>query len=167
MLDIGGGSGVEAMAFARKHPDLSITTVDIENVCAIGHEIVKENNLSDRIKFHAADFITDELPQDFDFVLHCDVGVYGEEQFRKLWASLKPQGRMAVSCHFPQSENVAPAKFLEWAFLDSLKDPGVGFPSVAQVREQLALAGFQLLSGEHTLSDGRIVIQAIKGDSHE
>ena len=162
MLDIGGGSGVEAMVFARKYPDLLITTVDIENVCVIGGDIVEENHLSDRITFYPANFLMDELPQGFDFVLHCDVGVYGVEQFRKLWTSLKPEGRMAVIFHFPLLENSAPVQFLEWAFLDSLKDPDFGFPSVAQVRAQLAQAGFQVLPGEHILSDGRIVILAQK-----
>jgi len=167
LMDLGGGSGVEAMALARKYPELNITTVDIENVCAEGREIVKENHLSDRITFHAADFLADQLPQGFDFVLHCDVGVYGEEHFRKLWASLKPGGRMAVIFHFPLLENSAPVQFLEWAFLDSLKDPDFGFPTVAQVREQMTQAGFQPLPGERTLSDGRIVIRAKKGVSHE
>lgn len=167
MLDIGGGSGVEAMAFARKYPHLNITTVDIENVCVVGREIVKENNLSGQITFHAADFLMDELPQGFDFILHCDVGVYGIEQFHKLWASLKPAGRMAVIFHFPLLKNSAPVQFLEWAFLDSLKDPNFGFPTVAELREQLTQAGFQPLPGEHTLSDGRILIQARKGVSHE
>jgi len=167
MLDIGGGSGVEAMAFARKYPELNITTVDIEKVCAVGREIVKENNLSDQITFHSADFLADELPKGFDFVLHCDVGVYGVEQFRKLWASLKPEGRLAVIFHFPHDKDFAPVQFLEWAFLDSLKDPDFGFPTVTELREQLTLAGFEPLPGEHTLSDGRIVIQARKGVSHE
>ena len=167
MLDIGGGSGVEAMAFARKYPELNITTVDIENVCAVGCKLVEKNQLSDRIKFYSADFLTDELPQGFDFVLHCDVGVYGVEQFKKLWASLKTEGRMAVIFHFPLLENSAPVQFLEWAFIDSLKDPEFGFPTVAQLRKQLTLAGFHLLPGEHTLSDGRIVIQAVKGNHHE
>jgi hypothetical protein len=167
LMDVGGGSGVEAMAIARKYPDLNITTVDIENVCSVGREIVKENNLSDRITFYPADFLVDELPKGFDFVLHCDVGVFGVEQFHKLWVSLKPEGHIAVIFHFPALENFAPLQFLEWAFLDSLKDPDFGFPTVAQVREQLMEAGFQTLPGEHTLSDGRIVIQARKGVSHE
>lgn len=167
MLDIGGGSGVEAMAFARKNPDLMITTVDIENVCIVGREIVEENRLSDRISFYPANFLVDELPQEFDFVLHCDVGVYSVKQFRKLWVSLKPEGRIAVIFHFPQSDKAAPVEFLEWAFLDSMKDPDFGFPSVAQVRTQLVQAGFQVLPGEHTLLDRRIVIQAKKVVSYE
>jgi len=167
MLDIGGGSGVEAMAFARKYPGLNITTVDIENVCVVGRKIVEENQLSNQITFYPADFLDDELPQGFDFILHCDVGVYGVDHFRKLWASLKPEGRMAVIFHFPLLENSAPVQFLEWAFLDSLKDPDFGFPTVAQVRQQLTQAGFQPFPEEHPLSDGRILIQTSKGVSHE
>ena len=167
MLDIGGGSGVEAIAFARKFTGLKITTVDIENVCVVGRKIVEENQLSNRITFYPADFLMDELPQGFDFVLHCDVGVYSVEQFRKLWVSLNPEGRIAVIFHFPLLENSAPVQFLEWAFLDSLKDPEFGFQTVVLVREQLIQAGFQPLPGEHTLSDGRILIQAGKGVSYE
>jgi len=162
LLDLGGGSGVEAMAFVRRHPNLKVTIVDVENVCKVGCEIVEENHLSDRISFYPADFLVDELPQGFDFVLHCDIGVFGEDLFRKLYAALKSEGRMALIFHFPLSENTAPAPFLEWAFLDSLKDPEFGFPTVEQVRTQLVQSGFQSLPGEHTLSDGRIVIQAKK-----
>jgi len=162
LMDLGGGSGVEAMAFVRRHPDLKVTTVDVKNVCTVGREIVEENHLSDRISFYPADFLVDKLPQDFDFVLHCDIGVFGEDLFHKLWTSLKSEGRMAIIFHFPPSENTAPAPFLDWAFLDSLKDPEFGFPTVAQVRAQLVQSGFKVLPGERTLSDGRIVIQAQK-----
>jgi hypothetical protein len=162
MMDVGGSSGVVSMALVGKFPNLTSTVVDVENVCIAGREIMEENHFSDRITFYPADFLTGELPQGFDFVLHCDVGVYGVEQFRKLWVSLKPKGRIAVIFHFPPSENAAPTPFLEWAFLDSLKDPDFGFPTVAQVQAQLVHAGFQVTSGEHTLSDGRIVIQAQK-----
>ena len=162
MMDIGGGSGVTSMALARKYPNLTSVIVDIENVCVAGREIVEENHLSNRITYHVADFVADELPQGFDFILHCDIGVFGEELFRKLWASLKPGGLIVVLFHFPPSEDAAPAPFLEWAFLDSLNDPQFGFPTAAQTREQMIRAGFQVLPGEHVLPDGRIVIQARK-----
>ena len=164
LMDVGGGSGVVAMALARKYPGLSITTVDIENVCNEGRVIVEENNLSDRITFHAADFVRDELPKGFDFVLHCDVGVYDVEHFRKLLASLKPEGRIAVIFHFPLLENSAPVQFLEWAFLDSMKDPEFGFPTVSQLQDRLVQAGFKLSSEAPSILDGYdgFVIQAHK-----
>ena len=162
MMDVGGGSGIVSVFLARKYPNLKSVIVDIENVCVEGRRIVEENHLSDQITFHGADFLNDELPQKFDMVLHCDIGVFGEDLFRKLWRSLKPEGRIVVIFHFPPVENSAPSQYLKWAFLDSLKDPDFGFPTVAQIREQLIRAGFQLIPGEQTLPEGYIFVQAQK-----
>jgi len=162
VMDVGGGSGILSIILARKYPNLKSVIVDVDNVCVEGRKIVEENQLSDRITFHGADFLKDKLPQGLDMVLHCDIGVFGEELFRKLWLSLKPEGRIVVIFHFSPAENAAPSQYLKWAFLDSLKDPDFGFPTVTQVREQLIRAGFQLISGEQTLPEGYICIQAQK-----
>ncbi len=76
LMDLGGGSGVVAMALVRRWPDLRVVIVDIANVCVAGREIVAEANLSDRIDVHAADFTRDPLPGGFDAVLECDVAVF-------------------------------------------------------------------------------------------
>lgn len=160
MMDVGGGPGGVSMALVRKYPKLKSVVVDVENVCITGREIVEENQLSDRITFHAANFVTDKLPQDFDLLLHCDIGVFGEDLFRKLRTSLKPGGRIVVIFHLPAVENTAPAPYLNWAFLDSLKDPEFGFPTVNQLQAQLVGAGFRLLPGTHTFPEGHILVQA-------
>jgi len=164
MMDIGGGSGIASIFLTQKYPELKSVIVDFKNVCAEGQVIVEENQLSDRITFHGANFLTDELPQGFDLVLHCDIGVFGVDLFRKLWTSLKPEGRIVVAFQFPPSENVAPAPYLKWAFLDSLKNPDFGFPTVAQLQDQLVQAGFHLLPDVYTTPDGYdgCVIQARK-----
>lgn len=64
--DLGGGSGVVAMALLRKHPILTAVIVDIANVCEAGHEIVAENAMADRISFHAADILHGALPSGRD-----------------------------------------------------------------------------------------------------
>jgi cyclopropane fatty-acyl-phospholipid synthase-like methyltransferase len=157
VMDIGGGSGIVSIYLAQKYPDLKGVIVDFKNVCVEGRKIVEENHLSGRITFHGANFVADELPQGFDMVLHYDIGVFGEELFCKLWESLKPGGRIAVVFRFPPSENVAPEPYLKWAFLDSLKDPDFGFPTISQIQAQLVRAGFQLLPDVHTLPDGYVV----------
>jgi len=115
-----------------------------------------------RITFHGANFLTDELPKGFDLILHYDIGVFGEELYRKLRGSLKPGGRIVVVFHFPSSENSAPERYLGWAFLDSLKDPDFGFPIIPQLQAQLVQAGFRLLPEEHVLPEGQIIVQAQK-----
>ncbi len=150
LLDLGGGSGVMSLALLRRHPDLKAVVVDIANVCAAGREIAAENALQERITYHAADFVRDDLPSGFDMVLECDVGVYSEEVLRKMWALLNPGGRLVIVDHFAPAEGVAPATppYTYWAFLASLADPEFSFPTATQMQERLRQAGFQPLSVE-------------------
>ncbi len=162
MMDLGGGSGVVSMALMRNYPTLTSTVVDMENVCAAGREIAVEEGLSERISYYPADFVSDEFPSGFDLVLQCDVGVFGLALFTKLYGSLKQGGRLIFVDHFSPTENAAPVTRVEWTFLDSLRDPNFGFPTLTQVKTQLTQAGFEVAPGHQTLGSGWIVFQAFK-----
>jgi predicted O-methyltransferase YrrM len=162
MMDAGGGSGAVSILLAQKYPALRSVVVELKNVCVEVRKIVEENHLSDRITFHGANFLNEELPKGFDLVLYYDIGVFSEELFRKLWESLNPGGRIVVVFHFSPEENTAPTRYLGWAFRDSLYDPDFGFPTISQFQAQLLQAGFRLLPAMHTLSQGQTVVQAQK-----
>ena len=162
MMDVGGGSGAVSILMAQKYPDLTSVVVEFENVCSEGRRIVEENHLSDRITFHGANFLKDELPGGFDLVVHYDIGVFGEALFRKLWESLNPGGRIVVVFHFSPEEKTAPTRYLGWAFRDSLYDPDFGFPTVSQLQAQLFQAGIRILPDTFTLPEGQTVVQAQK-----
>src|SRR5262249_54761475 len=49
VLDLGGGSGVYAMAFAKAAPELRADVVDLPEVVAIAQEHIRQAGLSDRI----------------------------------------------------------------------------------------------------------------------
>lgn len=162
LMDAGGGSGVESIALLRKYADLTSTVIDIENVCVEGRKIAAEEGLSDRLQFLAMDLTRDDLPGGFDMVLVCDVGLFGEDFYRRLWQSLKKDGRLVIVSHFSPAENSAPPALVEWTFLDSLEDPTFSVPTVEQARMDLIHVGFQPLPGAPVLSDQRIVLQALK-----
>lgn len=162
LMDAGGGSGVVSIALLRKYPELTATVIDIENVCVAGREIAEENSFSHRLSFEAADLTKDVLPGGFDMVILCDVGIFGEEIFRRLRDSLNPGGRLVIVHHWSQAEGASPTPRLEWTFLDSLEDPNFSYPTIAQTQAELLHAGFHLLPGLHTLSDTRMVLQAQK-----
>jgi ubiquinone/menaquinone biosynthesis C-methylase UbiE len=162
LMDLGGGSGVVSLALLRWYPHLTSTVVDIENVCIAGREIAVEHSLADRITYHAADFVHDELPGGYDMVLHCDVGVYSEALFNKLWAVLNQGGRLVIVDHFAPVENVVSPARLCWTFQDSLADPDLDVMTVARLQNQLTQAGFHLLSENTMLPGDRLMIQACK-----
>ncbi len=137
LMDLGGGSGVVAIALARRWPDLSVTVVDIANVCVSGREIVGEAGLSNRVGFHAADFTRDPLPGCFDSVLQCNVAVYSEAVFRVVRDALVPGGRFLIVGDFEPEAGVADRGRLGWMFVRTLTDPSWSPWTVARTRDLL------------------------------
>lgn len=169
MMDLGGGSGVVSMALLHRYPHLSAVVVDHANVCVAGREIAREfarslpaeNGIEGRLAFHAADFMREELPSGFELILECDVGVYSEALFRKLWAALNPGGRFVIVDNMIQTESLAPPSLVRRGFLESLEDPDFSFPCAGEIRATMVQAGFQSLS-EQWVSNGFVVIEARK-----
>jgi predicted TPR repeat methyltransferase len=167
LMDLGGGSGVISLALLGRQPHLEAVVVDIPNVCAAGREIAEECSMAERVTYHEADLLQDELPTGFDLVLECDVGLYSEALFRKVRAALNPGGRLVVVDHFVSDADVAPPSCLFWVFQDALANPDLTHTATADIRARLARAGFQVLS-ERALpprevlrwSDDWVVIEA-------
>ncbi len=160
-----------SLAFLRRYPDLTSTVVDIPNVCVAGREIAAKYFLEDRITYHPADFLRDDLPSGFDVVLECDVNVYSEELCRKVWDSLNPGGHFVIVDQFAPTAGVAPTSRLHWALEGSLINPDFIFPTVAQIQGLLEKAGFRRLSENplpavsgpcQRITEGSVVIEAYR-----
>jgi cyclopropane fatty-acyl-phospholipid synthase-like methyltransferase len=144
LMDLGGGSGVVSMALLRRYPLLKSVVVDVENVCLAGRRIAVDNHLERRITYHPADFQQDELPEGFDRVLYCDVGVYDEALFRRIHKTLNPGGHLVIVGRFATDPARGIPSTLVWGFLGSLEYPSgfVHFATLESIQEQLRNAGF-------------------------
>jgi predicted O-methyltransferase YrrM len=142
LVDLGGGSGVVAMAIARRSPGIAATVVDIPTVCDAGREIVGEAGLSDRIAFHPAEFLRDDLPAPFDLALLCDVNVFDDALFRKVHAALHPGGRLVIVDQFAPAAGIAPPARRHWVLESALAGEPFAYPTVDAVSGQLTRAGF-------------------------
>jgi SAM-dependent methyltransferase len=149
LLDLGGGSGVVSFALLRKQNELTSVVVDVESVCQAGREIASENGLGDRIKYLAADILQDDLPTGFDMVMLCDVGLFSEILFRRIYDDvLNRNGRLVIGDKFAPRKTGAPPSRLLAAFLNSLESPApsVDYITIEVVQTQLQQAGFRDLS---------------------
>lgn len=161
LMDLGGGSGVVALALLRRHPGLTAIVLDIANVCAAGREIASGTPVADRITYHAADFLHDGLPGGFDMVLECDVGLYSEELFSKLASSLNKDGQLVVVGELPGANQSPSLSRRSHAFYASLNNPDFALPTRNEVEEYLRRVGFRVLSSP-MLSSGESVLIAQK-----
>ena len=154
LMDLGGGSGVVSLALLSRYPHLAAVVVDIPNVCTAGREIAMENAMEERITYHGADFLQDELPSGFDMVLECDAGPYSEALFRKIRAALNPGGRLVIVGHFVPAEGMVPPSCLYWTFQGSLSNPNSAYTTTTDIQARLARAGYQVLSESTLLPRG-------------
>jgi ubiquinone/menaquinone biosynthesis C-methylase UbiE len=155
MMDLGGGSGVVSLALLRDNPQLTSVIVDIENVCNAGRKIIKSHSHGSRIRYQAANFMTDDLPTDFDLIMYCDIGFYDDTVFAKIKNSLRPNGKLVVVHHlFKAGENLLPP-YSNWAFISALRDLHFRQTSEEMLLEMLIEKGFRITS-HLTLPEGAI-----------
>ena len=154
LMDVGGGSGVMSLALLRRYPQLEVLVVDQANVCVAGRELAIENDLQERISFHPANFLEDELPEGFDLIMECDVGVYNEHLFYKFWSSLNPGGRLVILDYSFETEAADKMQLAGRRFYQSLENPNFEFETTDELKAMLANVGFKSFSKDYPISSG-------------
>jgi len=102
LLDVGGGAeAVNAIALAKRWPQLHITLVDLPPVVATARTRIEENGLSGRIEVIGMDCLKQEFPSGFDAVFYAHfLGIFSLEKQCDLVAkgarAVKPKGRLLV-----------------------------------------------------------------------
>ena len=101
VLDVGGGSGAYAAAFAHAKPDLEVTVLDLPNVTPLTRRYLAAGGAGARVSTTDGDFRTDPLGSNFDLVLLSAIcHMNGPEEnlalFRKAHAALVPGGQLVV-----------------------------------------------------------------------
>ena len=101
MLDVGGGSGQFAIAFAQAAPGLRVDVLDLTTVLPITKRHVRDAGLQDRIQLRAGDLCEDDLGEGYDLVLLSAIcHMLGEHQnqdlFRRVARALRHGGRVII-----------------------------------------------------------------------
>lgn len=73
IVDAGGGDGTNAIALAKRYPDLKVTVYDSETVCRIAQEKIAAAGLADRVFTHAGNFMKDPFPENIDAIMFCHI----------------------------------------------------------------------------------------------
>jgi ubiquinone/menaquinone biosynthesis C-methylase UbiE len=99
LLDVGGAEAVNAMALARRWPELHLTILDLPSVAENTRARIQAQGLSDRVTAVGLDCFTDELPKGFDGIMFSRfLGIWSEDKIRGLLAkagrALHPGGSL-------------------------------------------------------------------------
>ena len=113
MLDVGGGSGAYAIAFAKANPQLRAEVFDQPTVLAIAERHIREAGLEERISTRAGDLRTDEFGGGYDLVLISAIcHMLGVDENRNLLArvdrALAEGGRVAIQDFLLRADKTGP-----------------------------------------------------------
>jgi ubiquinone/menaquinone biosynthesis C-methylase UbiE len=114
VLDVGGGSGAYAMAFARARGDIHAVVFDLPAVVPLAEEYIRHGGLADRVKTVAGDFEADPLGGAFDLaflsaILHGNSAAQNRALLRKAAEALNPRGQLVVQDFIMAEDRTTPA----------------------------------------------------------
>ncbi|HSL20269.1 MAG TPA: methyltransferase [Vicinamibacterales bacterium] len=154
LLDVGGGSGAYAIAFARANPQLRVEVLDQPAVTPIAGRHIAAAGLQDRIRTRNGDLRQASLGRDYDIVLvsaicHMLSPDENRDLLRRCFDATAPGGRVIVQDFILEPSKTAPrsaalfalnmlvatqsgSTYSEAEYADWLR--GAGFADVEQVR---------------------------------
>jgi len=148
LLDMGGGPGTYAIHFCKANPKLTAVVFDLPTTRPFADKTIERFGLSDRIRFIAGDYTTDDIPlkQKFDaawlsHILHGEGSDLAESIVAYAVKTLKSGGQLLIHEFILDNSRDRP----EFAALFSLNmllgtESGQSY-SESEIREMMAAAG--------------------------
>jgi len=101
LLDLGGGPGTYAIHFCRACPGLEAVVYDLPSTRGFAEKTIARFGLSNRIRFEAGDFDSQEVPKGFDVawlshILHAEGPAGCANILKKAMGALEPGGLILV-----------------------------------------------------------------------
>jgi len=146
VLDVGGGSGAYAAAFAGAKPGLEAVVFDLSEVLPLTRRFLAEAGMLDRVGLVAGDYERDALGRDFDLVLlsqilHSQPPHANRALLGKAAAALRPGGQLVVQ-EFIMDEDRAGPPFNTLFALNMLVNTEAGDTYTgAEVQDWMEAAG--------------------------
>jgi len=167
LLDLGGGHGLYAIAFAKAFPNLHAYVLDFPHVIeSVAKEMVSRYGLEDRVHLISADFTKDDIGSGYD-VVFASHSLYGKNEqllsiLRKVHASLNDGGILVSNHWYLDESRKGPLRVLLWELhLASFYFKGFDLFTLKEFISCLNKAGFvvvDVVDVSHVDSPSKIVI---------
>ncbi len=150
LLDVGGGSGVYAMAMSRANPGLQADVFELPQVVPLVERYTAAAGMQDRVRGVAGDFLNDPLGEGYDFVfvsaiVHMLSPAQNAELLGRVWEALRPGGRTAVQDFIMNPDRTSPARGAFFALNMLVSTQAGDVYTEDEVRGWLEQCGFQAL----------------------
>lgn len=113
VLDVGGGTGINAIAIAKEYSHLNATVLEIPASSKITQQNIDSAGLSERVSVHAGDMFKDNFPQNYDCILFSHQLVIwtpeeNTELLKKAYEALPDNGKVIIFSSISNDEGNGP-----------------------------------------------------------
>jgi SAM-dependent methyltransferase len=148
VLDVGGGSGVYALAFARAGRGVSAVVFDLPNVIPLTRTYIAQEGLSAEVTTAVGDYLTAPLGAGFDMVfmsavIHSNASDDNRLLFQKAAQALNPGGQLVVQDFLMTEERDGPLMPALFALNMLVGTPEGDTYTESEVRTWMTEAGFK------------------------
>jgi len=172
LLDVGGGSGAYAIAFAKASPVLHAEVLDLEPVTRIAQKHIRQADLQNRITTKVGDLTKDELGSGYDLVLLSAIcHMLGPEENQDLLGrccrALRPGGRIVIRDFILEPDKTAPKGAALFALNMLVATRNGSTYTEAEYTSWLQQAGFSHVrrpdpSGDLLIATGSVLISGLR-----
>lgn len=101
LIDIGGSHGLHAIAYIRKIPGMKGTVLDLKPVEKYANQVIKEQNMSERVNFLVGDAFNDKFDKKYDVIFAFNLihGLKNDANLKltkKIYDALNPGGMYVI-----------------------------------------------------------------------
>ncbi|MHC1575576.1 MAG: methyltransferase, partial [Candidatus Methanogasteraceae archaeon] len=125
LLDLGGGHGLYAIAFAEINPELDATVFDLPPVTEVTREFIGRYGMNERVSVIGGDFALDDIGHGYDIVFASDVFYRKPDAlsgvFEKIHGALNDGGSIVLKHWILNDDRTAPPTSVLFDLMLSLR----------------------------------------------
>ncbi len=155
LLDVGGGSGVYAMEFARARSGLHATVFDLPDIVPLTRRYIEDAGCADRVTIVSGDLTRDELGRGFDLVflsaiMHSFPPDENRRLIQKAARALNPGGRVVVQDFLMNEDRTGPLSSALFALNMLVATDAGDTYTESEIREWMRAAGLDAIERRDT-----------------
>jgi predicted O-methyltransferase YrrM len=155
LLDVGGGTGIYAIACLQKYPNLKAIVWDRPEVLKVAHEMAEAHGVADRLQLAPGDMFVDPVPPGADTILLSNILHDWDvpechQLVTKLASTLPPRGQLLIHDVFLNDAMDGPLPIALYSAALFTLTEGRAY-SAAEFRSMLEAAGLETGSVMPTL----------------
>ena len=138
LLDLGGGHGLYAIAFAQLNPELEAVVFDLPPVVEVTSEFISQYGLEERVRVMTGDFDSDGFGEGYDVIFVSHSGFYHtkepiHELLERIYEALN-DGGVLISNHWMIDDGKSSVTFTLWHLWLSI----LGYPHHVYTKDEFA-----------------------------